>query len=229
MFKVRLVDIVHAVKTSLSRIKNDAEFFNDFYPNEKFEVYFKDYAKEMYHEMIVLGGTIKRILKFSQSNLKFENLAIIPIINRILDGYKLRFAEENITLERDMADKVTLFCNEQFISDIIENLMDNSIKALSAYQNKIIKVSAYIEDEHFIMLFSDSGPGIPKEKWQWVFGLYNTTTAEQGGAGVGLFVVRSRVKALGGKVHINDSEFGNLGTTRKIDIPLISEIEKNGR
>lgn len=223
------VDIVHAVKTSLSRIKNDAEFFNDFYPNEKFEVYFKDYAKEMYHEMIVLGGTIKRILKFSQSNLKFENLAIIPIINRILDGYKLRFAEENITLERDMADKVTLFCNEQFISDIIENLMDNSIKALSAYQNKIIKVSAYIEDEHFIMLFSDNGPGIPKEKWQWVFGLYNTTTAEQGGAGVGLFVVRSRVKALGGKVHINDSEFGNLGTTVKIDIPLISEIEKNGR
>lgn len=221
------VDIVHAVRTSLSRIKTQAEYFEDFYPNPEDEEYFMAYAKEMNHEMIVLKGTIDRILSFSQVNIKFSYISIIPIVIRLLKGYKNRFENLGIKLVVDVSDKVTLFCNEQFINDIVENIIDNSIKALNSCNDKTIKISIYIDNNTLIMLFSDNGIGIPKEKWQWVFELYNTTTASQGGAGVGLFVVRSRVNVLGGKVYITDSEFGNIGTTLKIEIPLISNREKN--
>lgn len=221
------VDIVHAVRTSLGRIKTQAEYFEDFYPNTEDEEYFLAYAKEMNHEMVVLKGTIDRILSFSQVNIKFSYISIIPIVIRLLKGYKTKFVNLGIKLIVDVADKVTLFCNEQFINDIIENIIDNSIKALNSCNDKTIKISIYIDNNTLIMLFSDNGIGIPKEKWQWVFELYNTTTASQGGAGVGLFVVRSRVNVLGGKVYVTDSEFGCIGTTLKIEIPLISNKEKN--
>lgn len=41
-----------------------------------------------------------------------------------------------------------------------------------------------------------------------------------GGAGVGLYIVKSRVQALKGNVKVVDSEFGNIGTTIRIELPF---------
>ena len=59
-----------------------------------------------------------------------------------------------------------------------------------------------------------------QKKTEWVFGIYNTTTAEQGGGGIGLFAVRMRVRALNGIVVVKDSEFAPLGTTIHIELPF---------
>ena len=47
-----------------------------------------------------------------------------------------------------------------------------------------------------------------------------TTTQDKGGAGVGLYIVKTRVESLKGTVSIEDSEFGEIGTTVKIVIPF---------
>ena len=67
---------------------------------------------------------------------------------------------------------------------------------------------------------SDTGAGIPDEKKEWVFGLYNTTTEKDGGAGIGLYVVKTRVESLKGTIKIVDSEFGSIGTTFQITLPF---------
>lgn len=113
-----------------------------------------------------------------------------------------------------------IFCNRAFIKEIIQNLIINSIKALSHSNNKCIKITSFIENNSLVILVSDNGIGIPLSLREWVFGLYNTTTEKEGGAGVGLYVVRSRVKALKGNVFIADSEFGTEGTTVRIELPF---------
>lgn len=50
--------------------------------------------------------------------------------------------------------------------------------------------------------------------------MYNTTTQEQGGAGIGLYVVKTNVEALGGQVIIEDNKEQTIGTTIKITIPF---------
>ena len=45
-------------------------------------------------------------------------------------------------------------------------------------------------------------------------------TELQGGAGIGLYIVKTRVQSLGGSVAVVDSEFGEIGTTIKITIPF---------
>ncbi|MBQ3945904.1 MAG: histidine kinase, partial [Alphaproteobacteria bacterium] len=52
------------------------------------------------------------------------------------------------------------------------------------------------------------------------FGVYNTTTQDQGGAGIGLYIVKTRVESLKGKVFVTDSEFGEIGTTIRIELPF---------
>lgn len=53
--------------------------------------------------------------------------------------------------------------------------------------------------------------------------LYYTTTADEGGAGLGLYIVKTRIESLKGSISIIDSEFDNAGTTFKIEFPLRKE------
>ena len=102
----------------------------------------------------------------------------------------------------------------------MQNLIDNSVKALTDSDQKVIRCSYEVQNDMLEILVSDTGIGIPREDWEQVFALYYTTTEKQGGAGIGLYIVKTRVQSLGGSVSVVDSEFGEIGTTIKITIPF---------
>lgn len=214
------IQVTHAVRTSLSRIQTDAQYFYEFFPDPEDEELFKIYAKEIFEEMQVLDKVIDYMLSYSSSNLQFEELDTKLLINDILNGYLLKFKKDNIDINLELIDNLHIFCNVQFIKEILQNVINNSIKALKGTLAKKLKITTFIENESLILLVSDNGIGIPHDKWDWIFGLYNTTTEKEGGAGVGLYVVQSRVKALKGKVFVTNSEFAPLGATIRIELPF---------
>ena len=85
---------------------------------------------------------------------------------------------------------------------------------------KVIRCSYEVQNDMLEILVSDTGIGIPQEDHEQIFALYYTTTELQGGAGIGLYIVKTRVQSLGGSVAVVDSEFGEIGTTIKITIPF---------
>lgn len=210
----------HAVRTSLSKIKDKAEFFKLHYPNKELEEFFKLYAVEIYDEMTILNKVIDYMLSYAGSNVPFEELDVKNLMQRLFGEYQLRFRNENVSPVIEIRDNFIINANRQFFADIFQNLIDNSIKALKGQQNKIIKCSGYIDNNHFILFFSDNGIGIKKEEWGKVFDLYHTTTAEYGGAGLGLFIVKTRIDALKGTVQVVENEFTPTGTTIKITLPF---------
>lgn len=161
------------------------------------------------------------MLSYSQSNIQPEDIQLDETIREIFEEYQPQFENNNISIDVIIPEKITLRnTHRQFFRDIFQNILDNSIKALKNIDNKIIRASVVSEDSDLIIKISDTGIGIPLEKREWVFGLYNTTTQEQGGAGVGLYIVKTRVESLKGTVSIIDSEFGEIGTTVKIVLPF---------
>jgi signal transduction histidine kinase len=212
--------VTHAVKTSIGKIIRQADFFEDYYPNPDFEGYFKLYAHQINQEMRLLERVIDEIFDYSKVNQPFVDVDIKYLINSLLSSYSLRFEEEGIQLETRIDDKVILECNQLLIEDIVMNITDNAIKAMASAEKKIYRCTVKVEEEKLVMDFSDTGCGIPKDKRTWVFGIYNTTTEDQGGGGVGLYIVKNRVEMLRGRVSVIDSEFAPLGTTLHIELPL---------
>jgi signal transduction histidine kinase len=53
-----------------------------------------------------------------------------------------------------------------------------------------------------------------------VFNVFFTRTAEQGGAGLGLYIVKTRIEAMKGSVEVVENEFKPTGTTIKITLPF---------
>ena len=210
----------HAVRTSLGKIKDKAEFFKLHYPDSKLEEYFKLYAIEIYEEMTILKKVIDYMLSYAGSNIPFDDFDVKMLIENLFAEYQGRFENENITPKIEIRDNFIVNANKQFFADIFQNLIDNSIKALKGISDKIIKCSGYIENNSFILFFSDNGSGIKREDREKVFELYYTTTAEDGGAGLGLFIVKTRIEALKGIVESVDNEFLPTGATIKITLPF---------
>lgn len=215
------IHITHAVRTTLNKIRDKVRFFELFYPDPSEDKYFLFYSKEMGKEFRTLNKVIDYMLSYSQTNIRPEEVNISELIHEVVDEYSDRLNEKNIIKDLQLEKNIILQnTNKIFFRDIFQNLMDNSIKALSESKEKIIKISMKADKNELTINFSDSGCGIPQEKRNWVFGLYNTTTEEQGGAGIGLYIVKTRTESLNGRVFVNESEFSNRGTTITINLPF---------
>ncbi len=214
------IHITHAVRTTLNQIRDRVEYFYDYFPDDNDNDTFILYAKQMYEKFQILNKVIDFMLSYSQSNLSTEEINLGETITEILEGYDDIFEREGIRLECDIPSKFIHNTNRQFFRDILQNLVDNSIKALCNSSVKVVKCSCSVDDKNITLKVSDTGCGIPKESWDNVFALYYTTTEKQGGAGVGLYIVKTRVESLKGTVCVTDSDFGEIGTTIKITIPL---------
>lgn len=214
------IHITHAVRTTLNKIRDRVEYFKMYFPDPAEEDIFKMYAQEMYDEFINANKVIDYMLSYSQSNIQPETVQLDDTIREIFNEYKNLFASNGIKTEIIIPQKIPLKnTQKQFFRDIIQNILDNSIKALKNSEIKLIRCSL-LKDATLVLKISDTGNGIPIEKRKWVFGLYNTTTEEQGGAGIGLYIVKTRVESMKGTVEIIDSEFNNIGTTIKIELPF---------
>lgn len=110
--------------------------------------------------------------------------------------------------------------NKQALQDVFQNLVSNSLKAIKNNDLKKIKCTGTLEDSSFVLYFSDNGYGIQPGDEAWIFGLYNTRTAEHGGAGLGLYIVEKQIKSLNGKIEVVESEFKPQGATFKITLPF---------
>ena len=104
---------------------------------------------------------------------------------------------------------------KSYLYSIFFNLISNSIKYRQANIKPVIKITSLKEGNCIQLTFTDNGLGIDlKKKGDEVFGLYKRFHYHTDGKGVGLYMVKTQVETLGGKISI-DSEV-DKGTTFKI-------------
>lgn len=215
------IHITHAVRTTLNKIRDKVEYFNLFFPDPAEEEIFSKYAHDMYYEFKTLNKVIDYMLSYSQANLLLEEVDFSLVVHEVFASYTSVFSENGISPELQIPEKIILKnTSKLFFRDILNNLIDNSVKAVRNATEKIIRCSVTIGQDKLQIDLSDTGNGIPVEKRNWVFGIYNTTTESEGGAGIGLYIVKTRVESLKGNVKIVDSEFGDIGTTIRVELPF---------
>ena len=86
---------------------------------------------------------------------------------------------------------------------IFNNLIRNSIKYRNPDQQPLITIKSTKENGKIILTFKDNGLGIDLNKHGTkVFGLYKRFHTHLKGKGIGLFMVKAQVEALGGQITI---------------------------
>lgn len=94
--------------------------------------------------------------------------------------------------------------NQTYLESIFLNLVINALKFHSEQRPlEITIVSESISDERTEIKFSDNGIGIDlKRHKEKVFGLYQRFHENSEGKGIGLFLIKSQITALGGTIYV---------------------------
>ncbi len=211
----------HMTKHTIGHVLRDAEYFYNKFPNESLNGRFKTISSRIFNEFLTLRKGVEFMLKYAQTDSEFEDINIHHLIENLFSNiYKPLFDQNNIKTTLELSDKLILHYNKKAIEDIFDNLISNSIKAVKNTPSPIIKCSGIIEKQQLILYFSDNGCGISEDDKFRIFEIFHTKTAEDGGAGIGLYMVQNRIEAMQGTIDVIESEFKPTGATFKIVLPF---------
>jgi PAS domain S-box-containing protein len=127
--------------------------------------------------------------------------------------------EANIEIKYDFSEANEIFTLKAYLQNIFYNLISNSIKYCRKQVHSIIEVKSHLKKNKLELIFKDNGLGINLKKCgDKVFGLYNRFHSHIRGKGMGLFMVKAQVEALGGKISLKSEE--NEGTEVKIEFEV---------
>jgi signal transduction histidine kinase len=99
-----------------------------------------------------------------------------------------------------------------YVESIINNLLTNAIKYRHPDRHPIIQISTTIDNEYVCLKVKDNGLGVDLSKYRNdIFNLYKRFHLHVDGKGLGLYLVKTQVTALGGKIDIESEP--EKGTT----------------
>ena len=212
----------HITRTSIGRIKRQAEYISKWiFSSEKNQICQK-YGKYIFKEMNNLDRAVDFMLKYAKDDQCFTEINVKEALDNIFYNiYADEFARRGIHALLELNKELTIIYNLKAFEDIFDNLISNSLKALKNIEGeKIIKCSGIVEKNQLVIFFSDNGVGIKEEDKFRIFDVFYTTTADFGGAGLGLFIVKSRLESMQGSIEVIDNELKPTGVTFKIVLPF---------
>ena len=146
-------------------------------------------------------------------------------LNRIIKELVKKFAPlieaSNLKVELDFnPDKIEMRQPQDLLKTVIENLLDNAIR-YNKPKGKIRIITRSKGRKKVVLEIQDTGIGIPDKSKQFLFQKFfrasNAIEKDPRGSGLGLFIVKTIVNQLGGRIYFS-SKLGK-GTTFKIILP----------
>ena len=143
---------------------------------------------------------------------ELESLGLSSVIEKELHNINAYIKETKIKIENKVAPDVKVLVIPAYLESIIFNFV-TKYRSLDRAP-KLSFRSKYINS--FVMLeIQDNGLGIDLEKHgHKLFGMYKTFHKHKEARGIGLFITKNQIEAMGGKIEVESTP--NIGTTFKI-------------
>jgi signal transduction histidine kinase len=149
-------------------------------------------------------GFILRIQKLSAKVLSQVNLN--NVADKVLNILEAEIRDTQAEIRIDFNDVITVYSLPQYFESIIYNLVSNSIKYRHPERRPVIEMRSTFEDEFIKIQISDNGLGLDLNRNRSnLFNLYKRFHFHVEGKGLGLYLVKTQIDALGGKIEVNSN------------------------
>ncbi|MDT0675244.1 PAS domain-containing sensor histidine kinase [Autumnicola musiva] len=154
--------------------------------------------------------SVQTILKKERVKVKFDNALefVLASISSLINRENAKIVAEFQRLEE-------ILYIPEYLESILLNLITNAIKYKQPERKPVIFIQSYTKNGKEFLEVSDNGMGIDLERYaDKMFGMYKTFHHNLESKGVGLFITKNQVEALGGTISVNSTV--EVGTTFKI-------------
>jgi heavy metal sensor kinase len=216
-----VADASHELRTPLTVLRGELESLVDSGGST-------ETVGSMLEEVLRLNGIVEGLLALSrldagEAQSEWVRFDLAELAATTADQMSLLAEDKNITVSCEAAPGVMVEGDRARLKQVIVNLLDNAIK----YTPNGGKVRLQItrQDGYAVLDVVDDGVGIPTEALPHVFKRFfrvdDSRSREQGGAGLGLSIVKSICAAHGAQVEVA-SVLGQ-GSRFRIRQPLVDE------
>ncbi|WP_299824699.1 PAS domain S-box protein [uncultured Pontibacter sp.] len=159
-------------------------------------------------------GTILSV-RDADRTLPRENVNLLQITSEVLSTFQDEFVLMNAVVDVHIDSNFTIISNKAYLYSILHNLVSNAVKYSSPERNLTLKMEVSKDDRGYVYTVSDNGLGMDMQLVDnQLFKLYKRFHPNTHGKGIGLFLVKTQVETIGGKIEVKSAP--GMGTAFKI-------------
>lgn len=209
--------ICHEIRTPLNAIVG----FSDLIMNEDIDAEIRrEFPAEIQKSTVLLTGLVNSMLEVANLDVSEEKLPCEAADLKDICTQEMELLNKKPGIEYilDIApESMIIQTNVQYLTQVIGHLLNNANK----FTEKGCITLSYEADkqqEHISISVTDTGCGIPKEKYEEVFNRFSKLDTFVPGNGLGLYLCRLIVKRLAGEIKIDPSYAE--GTRMVVTLPI---------
>ncbi|WP_041557801.1 PAS domain-containing sensor histidine kinase [Cellulophaga algicola] len=219
----QLADFTHITSHNLRAPVSNLNTLLDFYKeseseSEKLDL-FKKIETVIYHLTSTLNTLIEALQTKNDTTKELEKVSFNEILNKTKEILTAEILKSEITIQVDFSEIENINYNKIYLESIFLNLVSNAMKYKAEDRTPKLTIISVITNGKIELKFQDNGLGIDlKKHGHKLFGLNKVFHRHPDARGVGLFMTKTQVEAMGGTIWAESTV--NEGTTFIINFNL---------
>ncbi|MDX1363737.1 PAS domain-containing sensor histidine kinase [Arenibacter latericius] len=216
-----LTNFAHIVSHNLRSHSSNLTMLTQYITEEEDEAERKNIENMLIAATEGLNETVSHLNEVVQISLgakkNLHKINLLKAITSVRNNINVLLKEKNVLCEINVKEDIEVLAIPAYIDSVLLNLFTNSIKYSSPDRQPKINITTLQNDDHIIIEFSDNGLGIDlKRHGKKLFGMYKTFHKHNDSKGIGLFISKNQIEAMGGTITA-ESTVGE-GTSFKITL-----------
>jgi two-component system sensor histidine kinase CpxA len=184
-----------------------------------------DNVELLKREIMVISGLSTSLLRLAQYErnefeIQVEVFSLEELIEEVASLFQVIATSKNCNFVIEVSNGLTLFTDKSLLQIAISNLIDNAIHYTKP--DTSIEIKAFVDQPGHLLRIcvTDHGSGVPLEFLERILLPFERVDYSRnkgtGGAGLGLSIVKSIVKCLGGTIQLQNQ---NPGLQVELQLP----------
>ncbi len=203
----------HNLRAPLSNLLAILDLINPNNIKDEMTLFLLEKFKESTHALNHTVNDLLDILVIKNNvNIEQQSLNLEYEFHKSLERLAYLRQDKEATVTMDFSAGKEIIFNSTYLESVYQNLITNAFKYQSPERNLEIKIFTK-ETKGFLKLyFADNGLGINLQRHgDKIFGLYQRFHHHPDSKGLGLYIINSQIRALGGMIDVQSEE--GVGTT----------------
>jgi signal transduction histidine kinase len=216
--------VSHNLRSHSSNLSGLINLLSVEWPAFKENLYFVNFQTAVNNLMEVIHNLSEVALIQTEDDKELKHVELNSVVENAIAsvygiaetaGVEIRFSKtNNIIVKGDRA----------YLDSIVLNLLTNAIKYKAEERSAFVAISITEVDEYVRIDVRDNGLGIDLERQgRKMFGMYKTFHKHPDARGVGLFLTKNQVEAMGGRIEVQSVV--NEGSVFSVFLPNQTQPE----
>ena len=221
-----ILNVNHELRTPLTAISGFIELLLEY--NERLDVQarikFLKQAMDSCDDLQMLIGNVLDALQIDseKEHPGLQAFSVLQAIREVLEYTDPRWLHSH-RVHLDISEELVIVANEQYFRQVLRNLLSNAFKYTPAETDVLVSAgpcgnAAQQSDSgsQVCIKVKDAGPGIPPDELSSLFNqfvrLKRDISGQVRGSGLGLFISKQMVEAMGGRIWAESAGIPGQGS-----------------